>query len=1062
MSHIHPRRMAGGRKPPPGDKSIEADWGYAHAHAMSKDEQERWSGPTFRDRSVRPNYAEVDEEEDEEEEEPEPKKRARRGNMAPKLRQRGDEGDEEGGGKRRRPQRTSAKEAAEKITKDSEEQKEPEEEDDEEEWEDEPEPSPPKGPKKTTATKAPGYKTSTYTKRSATSTFPGSTRGSSGFPAPLGHFPGNRVPSRPEPRQYRGNHRPAQPSPLQRQPSLALSSPTVGRRQPAQSQTAATRTQPRQGNHPTADVSSPFRSPQTGLSAPLHPAINPRGHAVANSAAFSRQQNPFSRPQNRPGSVGLQSPSPAHLPRSGLFGHQTSTPAQQNHPGAFGPQTHSPFEFRPQTHSHFGPQAHSPFGPQTRFPAQLNLSGAFGEQSPYQAHQNHPGAFGQPSPFLHRPNLSQSTDNSPGSRNSPIVIDESHSGSATPRTGVPTAFQSTQRAANTPAQGLERIPFGPMADSQPRQSPRQRAAMSSNQPDPSPLPTIQLPSIQVSLPLHSVSSSRWTIENAAAWVPGADNNFDPPPPVGLIPPAADDAAPHLPLFVVPRGPRVANQDPTFGTWYGGGYNRERLPENIYVSLNHHMEQRGVENEEDRTYQMAVQHGIGLGIDSFRDSLLNEIRIWGTVFGRSIQIFDSPAERDLNVLADNIDRTAQSHFYLNQAAIAADQYENWYLFCRHARDQEGNLEEFNQVDHEWERQHFGDPASRNPVVQTMVEAARIIRLSRYQAFQHVRNAGGQGDGGNQLPGLNIPAVPGPAGAHSGPVPSPGASSSNAGQGVAGPSNAAGSAASQPQNPSPFRPGADPNVTLAPAAIPDPYLGGGPPDPNRPQIRGFFPTSGSGRVGGVDMNNLDGDAALMASGITRMATGQGTASVVNSRQGPNILNHGYDTVNPRDISSVQAGVGMDVDMSFGSNEAGSSSSGAPFVFQGGNNTNAGTGSSQGNANANTNTMPPPPRPTQGRRDSTSAPAPAPSGPAGNQSGGNTQSGNQSSGSTQSGNQSRDAPVGSDGATDLNDHPDYYALAGVDPAVLNNPDYAFNFNPEFDPVKWDEWIDFGSDNE
>ncbi|KAJ8119356.1 hypothetical protein ONZ43_g3675 [Nemania bipapillata] len=73
------------------------------------------------------------------------------------------------------------------------------------------------------------------------------------------------------------------------------------------------------------------------------------------------------------------------------------------------------------------------------------------------------------------------------------------------------------------------------------------------------------------------------------------------------------------------------------------YSETKLPDSAYTSLDFFLASPGIWNENERSWLIGLQTGIGLGIAGAREAILNEMQWDNTVFGRPIQ--SSPSDPD---------------------------------------------------------------------------------------------------------------------------------------------------------------------------------------------------------------------------------------------------------------------------------------------------------------------------------------------------------------------------------------------------------------------------------
>ncbi|KAI0010638.1 hypothetical protein F4779DRAFT_289144 [Xylariaceae sp. FL0662B] len=196
--------------------------------------------------------------------------------------------------------------------------------------------------------------------------------------------------------------------------------------------------------------------------------------------------------------------------------------------------------------------------------------------------------------------------------------------------------------------------------------------------------------------------------NMPAMYPGQENLFSSQLPVGssnfdfFVPnpmgqntgsPAGSVQGPHTPLQQ-----SIANTPPTSagkqvsstpgsettvasspiaappGTWSAPRDENRFVPKNIFQGLENHMATKGVHDKTDRLWIMGVQYGIGLGIQQYKTSLMNELAASGRLFGRPV-LFDSFGENG-PIMRRRIEKKAAEHFDLMQASLAGDEFAKY--------------------------------------------------------------------------------------------------------------------------------------------------------------------------------------------------------------------------------------------------------------------------------------------------------------------------------------------------------------------------------------------------
>ncbi|CAJ2510733.1 Uu.00g063580.m01.CDS01 [Anthostomella pinea] len=125
------------------------------------------------------------------------------------------------------------------------------------------------------------------------------------------------------------------------------------------------------------------------------------------------------------------------------------------------------------------------------------------------------------------------------------------------------------------------------------------------------------------------------------------------------------------LGAAAQGAHTFNQQTVPGTWSSTPTLNQVLPENVYSSLDHYMTTHGVLNEGDRMWVMGVQYGIGLGVETLRKSLLDELQTEGKIFGHVVK--PEHADENLTAMRQKTEIQCIAQFDLRQAAGAAAQF-----------------------------------------------------------------------------------------------------------------------------------------------------------------------------------------------------------------------------------------------------------------------------------------------------------------------------------------------------------------------------------------------------
>ncbi|KAI1495856.1 hypothetical protein F5X99DRAFT_414706 [Biscogniauxia marginata] len=133
-----------------------------------------------------------------------------------------------------------------------------------------------------------------------------------------------------------------------------------------------------------------------------------------------------------------------------------------------------------------------------------------------------------------------------------------------------------------------------------------------------------------------------------------------------------------PAYQIPPVPVNLEGDPFHynpyarpGTWSAYPDPNQVLPVNVYESLRSHMIAVGVCNNTDQVWIEGVQYGIGLAIEAYKESLLDEIEVEGRVFGRAL-VHDNQIDSSLTMRNRIADRST-AYYDRVQAAKAASKF-----------------------------------------------------------------------------------------------------------------------------------------------------------------------------------------------------------------------------------------------------------------------------------------------------------------------------------------------------------------------------------------------------